>query len=917
MALAFEDVFSGRFLAEGSDGVGTLVSLVVLRSGDLSAAAYEWTIIPDSIFISGPLVDGDDFEDPLSELPSGVLIFEEGADSASFSFQLRDDILPEQDAEGFLVVVSDPGGDPEEITKQFYINDNDRPFITLAAEPQVQQGNTVFNGLVQEDAQQALTFRFELSTPSNQPLTIFFALSDVSVTPVAAGGFSVRALSPALLSAGKDAITLQPGQLSAALEVVPQPDGIDEPDQILQLRISADTAYLNAPTISGTIRDDDEPALPSVSLAIAPAAVAEDGASSLVYTFRRSGSLASALTVKYSVAGTALAVANGADPADYSGLPASGSDGLRQITIPAGAATATLQLTPIVDARVEDEETVQLTLAAAAGYTLGSPSSATGRISNDDALVSLAVAPAAVLEDGDQALTFTFRRSGAIGRQLTVLYTVSGRARLLPGSGDPADYSGIPPVAGPQQLVLPAGVASASVVLDPIADSRPEPDESLTLTLLPGSGYGLGATRAITGAILNDDATIRLSVAPAAVAEDGSRPLVYTFRRSGALATPLLVNVTLSGTAAAVAGINDPADYRLLGATGNGRQVLFAAGATVATLFVDPTADNRVEPDETVTLSLAPGAGYGFAAGTSATGTITGDDANVSVRVTPDAILEDGSDALIYTFRRTGPLGRPLAVDYRISGSATVIASSNDPSDVRGLPVSSLERRVRFAIGEASVRLPVRATPDRRPEADETLVLSVLPGAGYKPAATAATATGVIRNDDPSSVVVASPAPIVIPDRGTASPYPSSLRIDGLTGSLVDVSVNLFGIRHPSPEDLDILLLNPAGQAVMLLSDTGRSFDLRGVDLRFTQQASSTLPQGLAIGSGTFQPTDHGLARDVLPAPAPAGPFGHDLSLFRGGAVNGEWRLLVFDDARTNAGNGAISGGWSLTLSTL
>ena len=62
-----------------------------------------------------------------------------------------------------------------------------------------------------------------------------------------------------------------------------------------------------------------------------------------------------ALTVNYVVTGSATTAS------DYAALAGS-------VTIPAGAASAALTLTPINDTAVESDETVVLSLAASAGY---------------------------------------------------------------------------------------------------------------------------------------------------------------------------------------------------------------------------------------------------------------------------------------------------------------------------------------------------------------------------------------------------------------------------------------------------------------------------------------------------------------------------------------------------------------------
>ena len=117
------------------------------------------------------------------------------------------------------------------------------------------------------------------------------------------------------------------------------------------------------------------PTTPVISLAVAPASVPEDGNADLIYTFTRTGSTASSLTVNYSIAGTA-------DASDYSGAtPGTG----KTITFAEGSTTATLAIDPAADSTVEPDETVALTLQSGSNYTIGPSASATGTIRNDDA----------------------------------------------------------------------------------------------------------------------------------------------------------------------------------------------------------------------------------------------------------------------------------------------------------------------------------------------------------------------------------------------------------------------------------------------------------------------------------------------------------------------------------------------------
>src|SRR5262249_47054047 len=75
-----------------------------------------------------------------------------------------------------------------------------------------------------------------------------------------------------------------------------------------------------------------------------------------------------------------------------------------------------------------------------------------------------------------------------------------------------------------------------------------------------------------------------------------------------------------------------------------------------------------------------------------------------------------------------------------------------------------------------------------------------------------------------NTTVFSNTANIPIPQAGsigTASPYPSLISVSGLTGPIQRVRVTFNGLSHTQPDDLDILLVGPGGQAVMLMSDVG------------------------------------------------------------------------------------------------
>ena len=55
----------------------------------------------------------------------------------------------------------------------------------------------------------------------------------------------------------------------------------------------------------------------------------------------------------------------------------------------------------------------------------------------------------------------------------------------------------------------------------------------------------------------------------------------------------------------------------------------------------------------------------------------------------------------------------------------------------------------------------------------------------------------------------------------TAQPYPSTLQVSGVQGTVTDVNLVLKGMADVVLADLDLLLVGPGGQAAVVMSDDG------------------------------------------------------------------------------------------------
>ena len=177
-----------------------------------------------------------------------------------------------------------------------------------------------------------------------------------------------------------------------------------------------------------------------------------------------------------------------------------------------------------------------------------------------------------------------------------------------------------------------------------------------------------------------------------------------------------------------------------------------------------------------------------------------------------------------------------------------------------------------------------------------------------------------------SAATFSNPAPITIESCcggvNVALPYPSTIPVSGLTGTVTKVTATLSAFGHGTPNDVDVLLVGPGGQSVILMSDAGGAQVTSFNTLTFDDGAPDVVPPG-SIASGTYRPTNHPPDcgsqpnPDVEPEPdifAPPPPYGSALSVFDGTDPNGTWSLYVVDDCWMDLGK--IEGGWSVTVTT-
>src|SRR5262245_41743588 len=172
----------------------------------------------------------------------------------------------------------------------------------------------------------------------------------------------------------------------------------------------------------------------------------------------------------------------------------------------------------------------------------------------------------------------------------------------------------------------------------------------------------------------------------------------------------------------------------------------------------------------------------------------------------------------------------------------------------------------------------------------------------------------------PKAVVFANLSPITIPTVGNGAPYPSSINVSGMPGTITSVSVTLNNLSHSFLDDIAIVLVGPSG--ALLLMDGVAETNVASATVTL-QDGAAAMPDSTALITGTDTPTAY-FTGDSFPAPGPGTTYNHPgpaggntatfASTFNGTPANGTWSLYIVD--YVNGDGGSIANGWSLNITT-
>jgi subtilisin-like proprotein convertase family protein len=149
---------------------------------------------------------------------------------------------------------------------------------------------------------------------------------------------------------------------------------------------------------------------------------------------------------------------------------------------------------------------------------------------------------------------------------------------------------------------------------------------------------------------------------------------------------------------------------------------------------------------------------------------------------------------------------------------------------------------------------------------------------------------------------------MAIPDNGPAEPYPSSIAVASVPGTIVSVKVTLNGFTHSYPDDLAAVVVGPSGDAVRLFDGPGSDVGYSGMTWTFSDSAAFPLPDVGMLSSGTYQP---GQNEYYSALPQVTAVIQSRFEAFAGSQANGVWSLYLLDAAPFDSGS---LSSWGLEL---
>ncbi|MBW4420628.1 MAG: DUF4347 domain-containing protein [Myxacorys californica WJT36-NPBG1] len=563
-------------------------------------------------------------------------------------------------------------------------------------------------------------FEVKLSNATSDPVTVTYATADGSATT-----------SDNDYTTTSQMLTFAAGETSKIITVSGTGDTKFEQDETFTVTLSnvSSNASIATATAIGTIKNDDQGSVISVSAATAIDEGAEGTTTDYVFTVSLDKPSGETVTVKYSTEDlTAKASDN-----DYEPITNTLTNTL---TFAPNTTTQTVVVKVKGDRTSESDEQFKLVLSEPTNGAISvEQGSAIATIKNDDLHPTVQItAPNKVEGDTTNPFNFLISLSHPSDTAITVNYTTENGTAL---AGE--DYT----AQIDQTLTFNPGETEKTIAVDVLGDRKREENETFSIKLTNATNATLANANGVSAVatIQNDDLPPEIAIAnitqnqlEGAIGETNAN----TFEVSLSNPSAQIITVkydALNGNLPSGNATLENNDFEAASGI-----LTFNPGETKKAITVNVKGDTDQEPDETYLVKLSNVSSSATLKTDTAQGLIRNDDAAPTISILGASIDEgnSGQTALKFKVNLSSASTDPITVSYS-TGDGSAKTSDNDYASVSNASIT-------FAPGETLKEITILLNGDTKLEPDEDFKVTLT--SPINATIASAIAAGTITNDD-------------------------------------------------------------------------------------------------------------------------------------------------------------------------
>ncbi|MCB1177750.1 MAG: Ig-like domain-containing protein [Leptospiraceae bacterium] len=691
-------------------------------------------------------------------LASGTLTYSPGTTSQNVVLSITDDAIDELDETVVITLASPTNAILGTNTSFTYtIQDNDLPPVVNFDSTSLSNSETVTS----------VNIPVSLSAVSGLTATVNYSVTGGSAT---GGGTDYTLNSGTLI--------YSPGVSTQNIVMSVVNDSIYEGTETIEITLSSPINITLGSNIVHTYSILNDEAIPTISFDSASSTGAES-VTSVNLPVSLSGVSAFTTTVNYSVTG-GTATGSGTDYTLASGT----------LTYSPGTTSQNIPITINNDSNTELNETIVITIASPSNANLGSITSHTYTITDDDPPTVAFDSASSSGAESTTSLNIPVSLSAAYGSTVTVNYSVTGGT----ASGSGTDYT-----LASGTLTFNPGTTSQNISLSVVSDSLDETDETLIVTLASPSNATLGTNTTYTYTITDDDNPPSVSFGAAT---------------SNGLESATTVNVSVNLSAPSGKAIS--VDYAVTGGTATGGGVdytlssgtlNFAAGETTHDITFSINNDSMDENDETIIITLSNQTNSTIGTNATHTYTITDDDDPPTISFAAGSgSVNESVGSFTVTANLSAVSGKDITLPFTVNGTSTAIGGGTDYS-ISSSPLT-------ISAGSNSGDITITVNDDSLHEDNETIIINMgTPTNATLGATTSHTAT--ITDNDSAPVISFTSGAAVNVSEGVGN-YSLGFTLSAISGKNASITINTSNGTASSGSDYTAVssqvVTIPAGQ---------------------------------------------------------------------------------------------------------